>query len=412
MEWNDLANKLKSLGVTSGKDFIKNPKPSSRHRIDTIVEGDFVDTIFGPVFCTTHEFPLDYQHGIVKLFPESPLTSISRWAGVPDIAASSIPNIIFLDTETTGLSGGTGTLAFMVGVGKFIGDKFVVNQYFMQNPAEERALLSGLSNFLYPLEAVVTYNGKSFDVPLLRTRYTLNALGFPAENSSHYDLLHLARRLWRQRLPSCSLSIIENQILGVIRKEEEVPGYAIPELYTDYLRSGNARPMHGIFYHNLVDILSLAGLFTHTAAILAEPTQRNAVSPEDQAAVGRVFRSFGDTDTALSLYKETLQNESDDDNYWQTLQEAALIYKRQFNYPSAISLWEKAAYAEKIYACEELAKFYEHHAKDISRAIHWTKFGLEIIENNPTISKPDLLCSTFSHRLKRLLRKKAHHDSR
>jgi len=407
MEWQDLSSKLKALGVTLGKDLVPKPAIVDKHLIEKVVQGDFEETLFGPIFCVTQVFPLDHQHGSVTLYPAGPITTLARWARIPQVTREALDNIVFLDTETTGLSGGTGTLAFMVGVGRFGNGGFILSQYFMRHPGEEGALLAGLTRFLTPLDAIVTYNGKAFDIPLLRTRYTLQAFDFPMEGTPHFDLLALARRLWRARLPACNLSIIENQVLGVMREEEEVPGYAIPELYLDYLRTGDARPMRGIFYHNSIDILSLAALFAHTAQMLEMPLIQQPEDAVDLASIARLFQFLGDADTAMTLFEQSLGAHLPTEVYWKTLARAAALLKQQGNFTVAVSLWEKAAEQGQLYACEELAKYYEHRTCDIPQALHWAEHAIAALMITPLepLQRKWWLAS-LSHRIERLQRKK------
>jgi uncharacterized protein YprB with RNaseH-like and TPR domain len=177
-------------------------------------------------------------------------------AGTPGIERLSRSSFAFIDTETTGLSGGTGTYAFLIGAGRFDGDDFHLAQFFLRDPYEEPAQLAALENFLAPCQAVVSFNGKAFDAPLLNARFTMHGWHSPLLDMSHIDLLHLARRLWRNRLPKRALIDLEAQILGAQRTEEDVPGWMVPQLYADYLRDGNPQPLKSVFYHNSMDILS------------------------------------------------------------------------------------------------------------------------------------------------------------
>src|SRR4030067_1036414 len=141
----------------------------------------------------------------------------------------------------------------------------------MRDPFEEPAMLLALEEFLAPCKTLVTFNGKSFDAPLLTTRYTLQGWPSPMGRMAHIDLLHLARRLWRDRLPSRTLSNLEVQILGAQRSEEEIPGWMIPQMYFDFLRDGDARPMKRVFYHNEMDVLSMAALLNLVVNLLENP---------------------------------------------------------------------------------------------------------------------------------------------
>ena len=167
--------------------------------------------------------------------------------------------LAFLDTETTGLAGGTGTYAFLIGIGRVEPDGFHVRQFFMREYAEERSLLAALNKHLEGFDVLVTYNGRAYDQPLLETRYRITRHKPPFARMTHLDLLYGARRLWKLRLESCRLMQLERQILGVER-EGDLPGDLIPYVYFEYLRSREARRLVPIFHHNAIDILTLACL--------------------------------------------------------------------------------------------------------------------------------------------------------
>ena len=379
-DWESLSKQLKDLGVKMGKDQKFDSLRQDKHPIESVVSGRFWEVIYGDVFCHEEFYDLDHQHGLKPLYPAEPIETLCRWANAENHAKEDLENFIFLDTETSGLAGGTGTYAFEVGLGRFTSEGFRLVQFFMRHPGEEPALLAGISEFVHGMKAVVTYNGKSFDIPLLNTRYTLMGMTSPFTEIDHFDLLPLARRLWRIRLESRTLSNVENQILGVERGDEEVPGYLIPEMYFEYLKDQDARPMAGIFYHNTIDILSLAGLFSHMAFLLHNPHSEKIQHGEDVVALARFFESMGEIPQAESLYRKALQIDLLEDLYWDTLERFSFLLKRKEEWASAISLWEMAADNSALYAFEELAKYYEHRDKDLSLAHAWTTKGLDILE--------------------------------
>ncbi|MBU2609487.1 MAG: ribonuclease H-like domain-containing protein [Chloroflexi bacterium] len=290
-----IADKLKSLGVKVGTVEIRPPapKPKSGIPIEEVVDGRYISTCQGDTFVYESHYPLDYSHGVVPLCPIAPLHTLAQWAKDMRLADLPLEAFAFLDTETSGLSGGTGTYAFMVGAGRFEAGTFRLLQFFMHDPGEEPALLEALADFLAPAQALVTYNGKAFDAPLLVTRYSLHSIPLPFKDYSHVDLLPLARRLWRDRLPSRSLKYIEENVLAAPRSSQEVPGYEIPYLYFDYLRSGDARPLAGVFYHNAMDILALAALLKHVSHMLAEPLHESIQHGLDRIALAKLFEDLG-----------------------------------------------------------------------------------------------------------------------
>lgn len=378
-DWEALSRQLKDLGVELGINKHFNKKTVSKHPVEKVVSGEYLDGVHGQVFCHEEIYPRHHRHGSKPLWPEEPIETLCQWANANLLSLDDIENFIFLDTETSGLSGGTGTYAFEVGLGRFTPDGFKLAQFFMRHPGEEPALLEGITRFLTGMQAVVTYNGKSFDIPLLNTRYTLMGATSPFIGVDHFDLLPLARRLWKIRLESRTLGNVENQILGVIRGAEEVPGYLIPEMYFEYLRTQDARPMAGIFYHNAIDILSLAGLFSHMAFLLNDPHSSKITHGEDVVALARFFESMEDTDQAQTLYEKALNLPLPEELYWDTLERFSFLLKRKGDWGTAMKLWEKAADNHALYAVEEMAKYYEHNAKDLNTARDWTIKGITML---------------------------------
>jgi tetratricopeptide (TPR) repeat protein len=268
-------------------------------------------------------------------------------------------------------------------------------------------MLAALEVFLAPADTLVTFNGKSFDLPLLVGRYIRNGSRLSWTPSGHIDLLHLARRLWRDRLPSRALGQLETHILGVSRTEEEVPGWLVPQMYIDYLQTGDARPLRGVFYHNAMDILSLVTLLNYAATLLEEPLTNNG--PEDGiqlVAIGRLCEDLGRTDQAIALYQHGIEQELPLDIYQNAVKRLSMVWKRGGNFREATALWEKAAENEEVYAFVELAKFYEHRAKNLEEAAGWTQSALELVSGVefPVIERyqwqPEL-----EHRMQRLNRR-------
>jgi len=381
-DWKSLSEQLKALGVTMGKEAKFDKSRLNKLPIESVIDGQFREVIYGQVFCHEEIYQRDYKHGKKPLYTEQPIKMLCQWAGANTLSSTNLKDFIFLDTETSGLSGGTGTYAFEVGLGRFTDQGFHLAQFFMRHPGEEPALLAGLSEFMDGMKAVITYNGKSFDIPLLNTRYTLMGMTSPFTDIDHFDLLPLARRLWRIRLESRTLSNVENQILGVQRGEDEVPGYLIPEMYFEYLKTQDASPMGGIFYHNAIDILSLAGLFSHMAYLLSDPYSEKITHIEDVVALARFFETMGEIPKAQKLYQKALDSDIPEELYWDTIERYSFLLKRQDAWEKAISLWELAAENNALYAIEELAKYFEHRAKNLATAKEWTLKGIYILQEH------------------------------
>ena len=375
-----LADKLKSLGVKVSAREIPAPKPDEHFPIDSVMTGALASNSLGETFIHEERFAADYRHGHAPIQLQAPLNVMSAWAADARLRELPIESFAFLDTETSGLSGGTGTYAFLVGVGKFVNDEFVLQQFFMRDPSEESALLEGLGEFLASAQALVTFNGKAFDAPLLVTRYTLHGIPVPFKEFAHLDLLPLSRRLWRDRLESRALKYLEENILFAPRTVEEVPGYEIPYIYFDYLRDGDARPLKGVFYHNAMDVVAMAALLSHTAKMLEDPFHEGIEHGLDVIALAKLYEDLGQWDTAARLFERGLEKGISEENFVETVRRLSILQKRRGDFDEAIHLWEEAAGNGHIYAFIELAKYYEHKKRDAKSALKWTKSAQKQIE--------------------------------
>ena len=402
---SSLADKLKSLGVKTGTAHLSAPKPASL-TIDSIVAGTFLQTPRGEAFVAGQSFDEEYLHGKTSPYSEFPRSIISQWANDPRIAELPIHKFAFLDTETSGMAGGTGTYAFLVGAGRFVDGKFVLRQFFLRDPSEEPAMLEALIQFLAPCEALVTFNGKSFDAPLLVTRYSLHRIPVPFKNYAHLDLLPLARRLWRDRLPSRALKYLEEHVLGFTRTTEEVPGYEIPWLYFDYLRTGDASPMAGVFYHNAMDVVAMAALLAHVSELLADPYNGRVEHSLDFIALGKLFEDLGHWDEAARLFERGLELGLNESDFGVAVKRLSILQKKRGDVDQALRLWEQAAERGHIYAHIELAKHYEHKMRDAKTSIKWAKSARKEVEQAdlPAYIRKHWLAE-IDHRLERLERK-------
>jgi uncharacterized protein YprB with RNaseH-like and TPR domain len=401
-----LTERLKAMGVKVGAKDLPAPKPHLTFPVEEVVAGRFIEMGGGSTFLIEQDFSNDYHQGEIGLRITSSSRFIAEWAGNITIADRDPESLVFLDTETSGLAGGTGTFAFLVGVGRYTPSGFHLAQFFMRDPLEEPALLLALEEFLAACQTVVSFNGKAFDVPLLDTRYTLQGWKSPFKELSQVDLLHLARRLWRDRLPSRTLANLEVQILHVGRTDEEIPGWMIPEIYFEYLRDGDARPLQRVFYHNAMDVVSLAALLNHTTLLLDDPFFQPRNEYIELAAVARLMEDLGHLERAVELYEACLKAELPDEVFDDTLYRLSFLHKRHDNFPAAIPLWKQAAARRQVYAYEELAKYYEHHVEDLEQALHWTQKALAYLDSSRPADVDKIAWKPeFEHRLERLKRK-------
>jgi uncharacterized protein len=399
-----LEDKLALLGIMKG---ISTTKKKTGNAIHDVLNGHFISTRRGEAFVYEEIYGPDYRHGWAPLETSVPLSLMAAWAKDPRLLDLPLEAFAFVDTETSGLAGGTGTYAFLVGVGRFepsaSGNTFRLLQFFMRDPGEEPALLEALAEFLAPCSALVTYNGKAFDAPLLTTRYTLHSIPVPFEGYTHVDLLHLARRLWRDRLPSRTLKYIEENVLAAPRTSEEVPGYEIPWLYFDYLRTGNAKPLKGVFYHNAMDIVALAALFGYTATLLHDPFDESIQHGLDVIALAKLHEDLSHWDMAARLYERGLEMDLGAEDFWKAVRRLSVLQKRRGDLEEAVRWWEQAAAQGHVFAYVELAKHCEHRRRDYLEAQKWVVSAIEQVCSG---GLPDYMRqhwqAELEHRLKRL----------
>jgi uncharacterized protein YprB with RNaseH-like and TPR domain len=400
-----LADKLKSLGVKTASSLPTPPKVVS-HTIDFVVAGSFRATPRGEAFIAEQTFSEDYLHGKTSPYSVPSRSVISQWANDVRIAELPINKFAFLDTETSGMAGGTGTYAFLVGAARFVDGKFVLQQFFLRDPSEEPAMLEALINFLAPCEALVTFNGKAFDAPLLATRYKMHRIPVPFKDYAHLDLLPLARRLWRDRLPSRALKYLEEHVLGFTRTSDEVPGYEIPWLYFDYLRTQDARPLGGVFYHNAMDVVAMAALLSHMSELLADPYNGRVEHGLDFIALGKLYEDLNHWDEAARLFERGLELGLTESDFGVAVRRLSILQKKRGDVDQALRLWEQAAEKGHIYAHIELAKYYEHKKRDAKSSLEWAKSARKEAERAdlPGYIRKHWL-DEIDHRLARLERK-------
>jgi tetratricopeptide (TPR) repeat protein len=297
-----------------------------------------------------------------------------------DLAGIDPARTVFLDTETTGLAGGSGTYAFLVGLGRFQGGRFVIDQYLMQGFSQETALLWAIEQDLKDARCLVTYNGRAYDVPLLITRFIIQRLPTLLGDLHHLDLLHVARRLFRRRIGGCSLTRVEEEVLGYHR-HGDIPGSMIPGVFFDYLRNSDPNPLVPIIEHNGQDILALAALLAFlTDMFLPDGQVDNGL---DLLSLGALYQNSGrDRQAAAALYRARETKVSGRDRL-ELMERLGAALKRLGKFQEAEEVWISMAQQmiePRITPYEELAKFYEHCRKDFAAARAWVLKGLRRFE--------------------------------
>jgi uncharacterized protein len=275
---------------------------------------------------------------------------------------------LFLDTETTGLAGGSGTYAFLVGIGWWEGGGLETEQFFMREYSEERSLLFALQERIAEHPVVVTFNGKSFDWPLLETRYRMSRKISVPTPRAHLDFLHPARNLWRLRLGSVRLSELERHVLGWNRGTDLLSGL-IPQIYFDYLRGGPPERLIPVLNHNQMDLRGLAALSSRILSLLsdAENLGRDGL---ELFGVSRICEKRGEQTRARNLYEKSIASILPTETDKVARRSLARLAKRQGDFDLACELWKDAIGNSRhgYDAYEQLAIYYEHKARDTEQA--------------------------------------------
>lgn len=302
------------------------------------------------------------RHGRAELGHSVVHPWLARWAGGSDMAPKG--RVVYLDTETTGLSGGTGTYVFLIGLGEHHPSEFRVDQLVLPGPEHERAWLHALAQRLEGVQTLVSYNGASFDLPLLRTRFAVHGIPDPTEAAVHLDLLPLARRWWSRTLVNCSLGTIEREILGATRSMHDVPGAEVPARYRLYLRTRNASVLDGVISHNVEDIVALTALRTRLEQSFTTVDGANLELGADEAfGIARWLEAIGEEETARGYYLRCAESLSD--AAWLL----ARLERRSGDLASAERWWLHLAERGEARAWVELAKLREHHQRDLAGAL-------------------------------------------
>ena len=317
---------------------------------------------------------------------------------------------LFLDTETTGLCGGTGTYPFLIGIAWWDVGGLEVEQFFMREHSEEHSVLVALAERIAERPVLVTFNGKSFDWPLLETRYRMTRkIGVPALQA-HLDFLHPARNLWRLRLGSVRLAELERHVLGWNRGCDVI-SELIPSLYFDFLRGGPPEPLLPIFYHNQMDLRGLAGLSARVLSVLAD-AENQCTDAFELFGISRICERRGESARAQVLFQRSIDGDLPLETERAARRSLAMMAKREGDFARARELWESMLgnSREGFEAYEQLAIYYERHAREPHQAVSITKKALtELRRANRTGAVAASLYrrrrARFQRRLSRLERK-------
>jgi uncharacterized protein YprB with RNaseH-like and TPR domain len=400
------------------------PMPARATAIRTPGEEDTLGRLLGAGVATNHfgEHLLVRNWFSTPEFAEPASTTLELLSRTRDevlsrktLAALEDPEKwLFLDTETTGLAGGTGTYAFLIGLAWWDAAGLQIEQFFMRDFSEEHSLLQELSQRVAERPVLVTFNGKSFDWPLLESRFTMTRSIAVPKLAAHLDLLHPARALWKLRLGSVRLVELERHVLDAARlgwhREEDVSSALIPQFYFDYLRGGPADPLVGVVRHNQMDLRGLAALFGKINELLCEtPNAASEIESLDLFGLSRFLQRRGAEDRALSLCTQAVTLGLPEEILPKARRELAQMAKRRGEHARAAETWLEivADPHDGIHACEQLAIYYERHAKDLAKAVQFAKLAGATLQRQRANSRDPFLMARFARLEKNFLRRVA-----
>ena len=388
-----------SRGLGAEVGFSKESRPL---RLEEVLRGREVATPQGPCYELKAAYSSTYRHGehCIGAFRDTDLKTLNLFCGGGDGSEIRADEVLFMDLETTGLSLGTGTYVFLIGLGWFREGQYHVHQVFLRDFDEEPAALYHTRQLMEPFRTLVTFNGKRFDIPLLEARFTMCSQPETLRDMTSWDLLYPARRLWYDRLENCRLGTIERDRLGVVREGLDIAGDQIPGLYFDYVHDGDAREMDRIVYHNAMDVLTLTTLAVHIDRSLEEkdPVRSNLFS------VGRYYERKGIQGLGEEYFEVVSSRGSAPREKDRALLHLARQRKREGRIEDALRIWHELIEGEgygTVDGCVEMAKHLEHRTRDYDEAIKVVLNALVRVRPGEARLRGDL-----EKRLERLNRKK------
>ena len=389
---------------------VASPPQVSEQRPDTAAEilgGDWRDEDGLRYLVVNRTYASGYLHGHASV-EESLPPADGVWPTLPLLEPSVRDGrLLFLDLETTGLAGGAGTYAFLVGCGWFEGATFRTRQFFLSNYTAERALLGGVAVDAAAASGVITYNGKSFDLPLIETRFALQRMTTPFAGLPHVDMLHPARRLWRRddhlgEATGCRLTMLEETLCGH-RREGDVPGFEIPSRYFHFVRTGDPRPLEAVLEHNRLDLLALALVTARASRLLGEGAA-GVRTAREAVGLGRLYERAGLMVQAAECYERAGDVPGDVMALAEALRAYALLLRRGRRYDAAADAWSRLLELPQCppimarEASEALAVHHEHRARDLEQA---RRFAVQSLQFEISEGRQ----AAIRHRLARIDRK-------
>ena len=358
-----------------------------------------------PLQFIENPYPLDVRYGKIKIADGLSIQGnlLSCLSKAQEFENLDLSSALFIDLETTGLSGGTGVIPFLVGMGYYRDDKFYVAQYFLGDPGAEEQMLKELNQFFSDMEfkSIVSFNGKVFDLPLLETRFILKRQTFTLNELPHLDFLFPARSLWAHKLENCRLHNLALEVVGTGRTED-IPSAEIPWRYFQYIQTGNYDLIEPILYHNQEDILSLLGVIIVGSQMFSEDPEACTADAMDFFGVGKILEKFGQKEKSSLYFQKAIEGQLSDEIFLSARRRLSAQFKKKQEWNKAVSLWKEMASAEApsnnlLFSLRELAMYYEHKQKEYLEAKKVSEEGFVLARNFSAYYERD-----FTRRMERL----------
>lgn len=349
-------------------DFKPAAPPATQVGLEELLEGEIVENRYGQFFRRIQYLCLGSRYGPHPLSAALGFRAERLVSLYGSLEGLELEGSLFFDTETTGLAGGSGTYAFLIGLARFEGSRLRIEQLFMREHQEERAMLYYLAPLLEEATGLVSFNGKAYDAQLLLTRFLMNRMRTVLEDTPHLDLLPLSRRIWGLGLSDCRLETLEHEVLGRPR-HEDTPGWMVPQIFFRYLRNRDARPLVGVVDHNYRDLLAMVGLLGCLTEMVEQPrAPRPAL---EDYALGKLFDDVGATELAAELLQRSLGGSLPSAPRGDAMLRLAKICRREGRRREAVQLWKTLLKedARNVEAAENLAKHLEHQIGDFGWAL-------------------------------------------
>lgn len=402
---DELNRHLRSLGIFQASQEVNSPQPKPIQQLPS-PSATTVTNPYGTIYLIHEITPVTVEIHSPEIPPE-----IQKWLGIKNfVEPFLIEDFLFVDVETSGAYPGAGVICFLVGIGQLLKNEIRLSQYLILHPEDELAQLIALEKIFLTAKGLMTYNGKSFDLPLLQSRFQFHQIPIPTKNLWHIDLLHLSRRFWKNHLPSRTLRSMEAHLLGIDRSVDDIPGWMIPAIYRDFLVTQDASFLSPVLYHNKMDVLSLVQLYLHIVRLFRVPLQYSPENAETLFSLAKFYQSIGESTKAIDAYSAG-RHCLDGLPKIHLLENLADLHKKQKHLEEAVMAWQEAANLGSLSSHLELAKYYEHIKKDSLQAKLWVEAAMRIL-NTKKMDRFERAKwqSELQYRLERLNKSKSSRD--